>query len=893
VPSQLQAEYKGESLIRVILESLIEYMGSHVTVADMNAEQLHCLAGGPRLKSESITIGKKEDSSRKEKARHALFSALVDLGLVPVLWYSLSQQRHHFLSEEFSEVHGGAGGLKLLGLLFDGNHECLLKLTEFLAQACTREKYMSLLPPLQEVFHMFEPALAFLCARHGLAPYGRAPAPAAPAAGGTAPVADASKATPDKADAPPAGTAPAGAAPAAAPAGEAATAGGKAPDAASPAPAAAAAAAAAGGGSAPATDGATGSPGAGTNGSGIATDAMVGEEEKTVVELEKVIRTYLPSIESDGLSMQFYITFWRLSLQDIFMPTEGYEKVIAQISAGIKQIEVNKLRMDRDRDNTHSRDYRALKKEGQRLQDFYGKLKEEQLAQQYNHQKVMARLKREKGTWFQTPSPGATSTFVSEMLCPRVLTSFSDALFCCHFVRLLITLKTPGFQLLDFYNSWTVMLTQSIRCCSEREAQIFGVFLREMMSYIITLRKDEATYNAEMKDNPAFYRNYYEDPTAHVVEWAHFTDIRKGHSKWEFRISKAIRLGLEAEDWMEKRNALMLLSQCYEAFPVVEKHARGVLASVEMLRDREELSDVKTLANSLIVKLKSRKDHWVDKGVPDATSGREHGRRGSDDRGRPKNPLAPQADGGSSAAAKHGENRSPRRGSADSTLPERRSRREGGEEPHGSERHDAKADVTMSQGGERPVKESRDPKDHKESKEPRESKEKTRDRTEAKAPKDPREPKEARTGEKVPKESRDAKESRAVEKDSKRVTTDRPREKEPERPQRSEKEVSGGDRKRSGTGSSAPAPATTHAPAHADERSEKRRRTDRDGYSSSGGHQARNALTAAPEPPGSSSQHYRSGNTGGSSHYDRRGSGYPSHNSGHSGGRYSSDHRRR
>merc|ERR1719401_2822077 len=101
-------------------------------------------------------------------------------------------------------------------------------------------------------------------------------------------------------------------------------------------------------------------------------------------------------------------------------------------------------------------------------------------------------------------------TFVADMIFPRMLTSHSDALFCCNFIRMLIRLRTNGFQFLDFYNHWTMMLTQNIRSCSEREAQIFGVFLREMMSYVVSLRRDEAFFVAESKENPCFYRNYYE-----------------------------------------------------------------------------------------------------------------------------------------------------------------------------------------------------------------------------------------------------------------------------------------------------------------------------------------------------------------------------------------------
>mmetsp|Transcript_113724 Transcript_113724/g.361381 ORF Transcript_113724/g.361381 Transcript_113724/m.361381 type:complete len:1522 (-) Transcript_113724:89-4654(-) len=560
-PSQ---EYKGESLIRLILESLIEHMGGLLTVADMTAEQLICLAGGPRLRSESVSHGgKKEDNARKDKARVALLSALVDQGLVPVLWYSLSRQRHHFLSEEFSESHGGGGGLKLLSLLFDGNHQCFLHLTEFLSQACPRDKYAALMPPTQQVFSMFEPNLAFLAMRNGLPSYGRAMAQAAAA------VKD-----------------------------------------------------------------------------GEATDAPTTiQEPESVLELERVVRMFLPkTFEDEGLSMPFYITFWRLSLQDIFAPTEGYDKADVNIQNELKATEVAKKQMERDRDfNPHAREYRSLKKEVVRLQDFSVKLKEERSQQLESHKQVMARLEQEKAGWFTKPSPHATAAFVADMICPRVLTSHADALFCCHFVRMLVKLKTPGFQLLDFYNSWTIMLTQCIRCCSEREAQIFGVFLRDMMSYVLHLRDDEERYNVETKDNPCFHRNYYEDPKASMVEWTQFGDIKKGHSKWEGRIYKALRAGLDSDDWMERRNTLLLLSQSYEAFPLVEKYAKPILNAIESMRDKEEYSDLKTLAASIAVKLRTQRDRWVEKAPEKAPD--KQAEKGADDSGRNKSSGTKASDG--------------------------------------------------------------------------------------------------------------------------------------------------------------------------------------------------------------------------------------------------------
>lgn len=325
------------------------------------------------------------------------------------------------------------------------------------------------------------------------------------------------------------------------------------------------------------------------------------------------------------------------------MPKEGYEKTIQQIDQQVKQIDLHKKNMERDRDHTHSREYKAQKKECARLQDLAAKLKDEQQCHVLNHTRVLARLEQEKSKWFLKPSPHSTAAFVADMICPRVLTSQSDALFCCKFVKLLISLKTPGFQLLDFYNSWTIMLTQCIRCCSEREAQIFGVFLREMMSYVLHLRKDEKTYNEESKGNPCFHRNYYEDPNAAHVEFAKFGDFQKGHAKWEGRIHKALKYGLDSEDWMEKRNALLLLSQSCEAFPVVEKYGKLVLSSIESMKDKAEWSDIKTLAGSLAIKLKNQREHWVDKQAPPPASERrtngDDGKDGNRGSGRSKNAL--------------------------------------------------------------------------------------------------------------------------------------------------------------------------------------------------------------------------------------------------------------
>merc|ERR550514_853950 len=134
------------------------------------------------------------------------------------------------------------------------------------------------------------------------------------------------------------------------------------------------------------------------------------------------------------------------------------------------------------------------------------------------------------------------------------------------------------------------------------------------MQYVLDLRKDEAEYQKTQKGNPCFYRNYYTDQTMEEnIQFTSFDDLKKGHGKWEGRIQRALKTGLESTDWMEKRNALVMLSKTYTSFPMVEKVARVTLTQIETIKDKEERADVKTLAASLYIRLKSQKPNWVDR----------------------------------------------------------------------------------------------------------------------------------------------------------------------------------------------------------------------------------------------------------------------------------------
>merc|ERR1719506_70858 len=269
---------------------------------------------------------------------------------------------------------------------------------------------------------------------------------------------------------------------------------------------------------------------------------------------------------------------------------------------------------------------------------------------------------------------------------------------------------------------------------------------------------------------------------------------------------------------MEKRNALLLLSQSYEFFPVVEKHAGYILKLVDGIKDQQDgFNDVKTLAMSLAVKLRSRQEFWVDKveqepakrWAAEASQGDKAAGRSKNGLGTSSSQTKPDDSKGAVTSERDRDRQSgtKRQAGEDAAQNDKRSRREDeGQDRRGKEEATSKD-----------AKDGKDHKDSKEAKEGRESKDaKSRDRIDSKAPKDEK--------------AREVKEVRDHGKEKTRIVSERPREKEPAEKQRTDKD---GDRKRgsgSGSGLLQPAPAAVRSATASDDRGiEKRRRTDRDG----------------------------------------------------------------
>ena len=285
--------------------------------------------------------------------------------------------------------------------------------------------------------------------------------------------------------------------------------------------------------------------------------------------------------------------FWTLSLSDIHVPEEQYRKHLSLVR---EKIGAQETAVEKSGDQKDSA--RSAKRELVRLRDTMERLEEEMKMLVEKNGTVLAAMKSNKGTILP-------QVFLSECVARRVFLSIPDAVYCAKFVKLLYENKSSGFDLMEFYDLWTVVLSQSVSCCSEEEIKNFSEFVNEMMQYVVRLRgKAAGAANSASTWSSATKINHQQGITG--------SDLKTAHHRWEDNITQALKEALDNGEWCEKRNCLILISRTCDTFPVIESNALILKSIVEKLVE-DQAEDIATLALSLSRKISSLEAKWIDK----------------------------------------------------------------------------------------------------------------------------------------------------------------------------------------------------------------------------------------------------------------------------------------
>ncbi|KAL7272481.1 THO2 plays a role in transcriptional elongation [Rhizina undulata] len=316
--------------------------------------------------------------------------------------------------------------------------------------------------------------------------------------------------------------------------------------------------------------------------------------------LEKVMAEVKPTLPEEvwkKLPLSFYVTFWQLSIYDIYVPMDAYTAETQRLQSIIRAIDSDRSGMSR-------------KAEREEVLTTLTNLSQELKYHIRDHNIVRRRLMMEKDHWFaeDLDQREVTNHFIQYCIWPRIMLSPNDASFGSRFIRELHKMGTPKFHTIGIYDAiFGKCLGTAIFICTQREAENYGRFLKEILSDLHSWHSSREVYEREAhgKGLTGFY-----------VKGAPFDweDFRKILYKWHKTLHNAVKNCLSSKEYMHIRNTIVILKHIHEFFPSVDWIGRTIVEQVEKL-EREKREDLKIAGTTLLGLIKKRQDSWVATGA--------------------------------------------------------------------------------------------------------------------------------------------------------------------------------------------------------------------------------------------------------------------------------------
>uniref|UniRef100_A0A8C2HAL7 THO complex subunit 2 n=1 Tax=Cyprinus carpio TaxID=7962 RepID=A0A8C2HAL7_CYPCA len=280
---------------------------------------------------------------------------------------------------------------------------------------------------------------------------------------------------------------------------------------------------------------------------------------------EAVVSLHLPKVWDD-LRPQFYATFWSLTMYDLAVPHNAYDREVNKLKMQIKAID----------ENTEM-PLNKKKKEKERCTALQDKLQEEEKKQLEHVQRVLHRLKLEKDNWLLASESSDHSLKSSNYV-------FSDIIY-------------------------------TVASCTENESRRYGRFLCCMLETVTRWHSDRAVYEKECGNYPGFLTIFRASgfDGGNKADQLDYENFRHVVHKWHYKLTKASVHCLETGEYTHIRNILIVLTKILPWYPKVLNLGQALECRVHKIcqEEKEKRPDLYALAMGYSGQLKGRKVHMV------------------------------------------------------------------------------------------------------------------------------------------------------------------------------------------------------------------------------------------------------------------------------------------
>ncbi|TGZ84546.1 hypothetical protein EX30DRAFT_300558 [Ascodesmis nigricans] len=304
------------------------------------------------------------------------------------------------------------------------------------------------------------------------------------------------------------------------------------------------------------------------------------------------------------ISPGFYTTFWQLDIYDIFVPLEAYQAEVSRIQNAVKHSHLDRSDQSKPGEEQRKAKREALLELDQRIQaELKTHIRENSL--------VRKRLTQEKEHWFPADvnynNRDISEGIVNHCIFPRIVLSPNDASYCSRFIREVHKMGAPRFHTIGIYDAIFARGLHTVMfICTQREAENYGRFLKEILTDLHAWHADRNQYEREAHGNS-------KNLTGFTVKGVPFDweDFRKILYKWHKALHMAIKNCLSSKEYMHIRNAIVVLKHVHEFFPAVDWIGKNVLEKLEEVLKTEKREDLKIAGKTLLGMLKRRESKWM------------------------------------------------------------------------------------------------------------------------------------------------------------------------------------------------------------------------------------------------------------------------------------------
>lgn len=338
--------------------------------------------------------------------------------------------------------------------------------------------------------------------------------------------------------------------------------------------------------------------------------------------LVDTMQELLPSETWKKISPEFYVTFWSLSLGDLFVPQASYESEHDRLYK--ESEDVMKDRSDMTRQGMNKKDEKK-----KALQALAKSIREEMSSHINRYQKTKFRLARQAKLWFSGPITDANAIaddLLEHCILPRLFVSALDTEYCFRLIKFLHENQTPNFRLFALYEQFfnANRLRTMIFSATVREAEHLARFIRSILEDLAKWHADKNVYEKEAFGLRRKYLGFATafDDEGNPTVFVEHPNFRDSYYEWHKNLNMALKACLQGtKEWMHIRNALTIVRWVSEFFPAVNFMGTQLLKVLDDIKTREAASkdgseeehrvDLSVTAQTVFSMLKKQESKWI------------------------------------------------------------------------------------------------------------------------------------------------------------------------------------------------------------------------------------------------------------------------------------------